>query len=109
MVLFPGTSACAIFFTTARGTCSKCVERFRAVSFDFVIHEQYQGARPTGHFLDRPTRNTQQVVSVLEWGRWTGRVRMPRAVVDAGLACAVLPPVKIARRIALRAEEASCR
>ena len=34
---------------------------------------------------------------------------MPRAVVDAGLACAVLPPVKIARRIALRAEEAMCR
>jgi two-component system chemotaxis response regulator CheB len=34
---------------------------------------------------------------------------MPRAVVDAGLACAVLPPVKIARRIALRAEEALCR
>lgn len=34
---------------------------------------------------------------------------MPRVVVEAGLACAVLPPVKIARRIALRAEEASCR
>ena len=34
---------------------------------------------------------------------------MPRAVVDAGLACAVLPPAKIARRIALRAEEAVCR
>jgi len=34
---------------------------------------------------------------------------MPRAVVEAGLACAVLPPVKIARRIALRVEEASCR
>ena len=34
---------------------------------------------------------------------------MPRAVVDAGLACAVLPPAKIARRIALRAEEALCR
>ncbi|MDQ3144565.1 MAG: chemotaxis-specific protein-glutamate methyltransferase CheB [Pseudomonadota bacterium] len=34
---------------------------------------------------------------------------MPRAVVEAGLACAVLPPVKIARRIALRAEETLCR
>jgi len=34
---------------------------------------------------------------------------MPRAVVEAGLACAVLPPAKIARRIALRAEEALCR
>ena len=34
---------------------------------------------------------------------------MPRVVVEAGLACAVLPPVKIARRIALRAEEALCR
>jgi two-component system, chemotaxis family, protein-glutamate methylesterase/glutaminase len=34
---------------------------------------------------------------------------MPRAVVDAGLACAILPPLKIARRIALRAEEAVCR
>ena len=34
---------------------------------------------------------------------------MPRAVVDAGLACAVLPPVKIARRIAIRAGEAMCR
>jgi two-component system chemotaxis response regulator CheB len=34
---------------------------------------------------------------------------MPRSVVDAGLACAVLPPAKIARRIALRAEEALCR
>jgi len=34
---------------------------------------------------------------------------MPRAVVEAGLACGVLPPVKIARRIARRAEEALCR
>ena len=34
---------------------------------------------------------------------------MPRAVVDAGLACAVLPPDKIAHRIARRAEEALCR
>lgn len=29
---------------------------------------------------------------------------MPRAVADAGLACAVLPPAKIARRVAARAE-----
>ena len=34
---------------------------------------------------------------------------MPRSVVEAGLACAVLPPAKIARRIAIRAEEALCR
>ena len=30
---------------------------------------------------------------------------MPRAVLEAGLACAVLPPEKIARRIASRTEE----
>ena len=34
---------------------------------------------------------------------------MPRAVVDAGLACAVLPPAKIAQRIARRAEDGVCR
>ncbi|MFL6756309.1 MAG: chemotaxis-specific protein-glutamate methyltransferase CheB [Sphingomicrobium sp.] len=34
---------------------------------------------------------------------------MPRAVADAGLACAVLPPDKLARRVASRAEEASCK
>ncbi len=34
---------------------------------------------------------------------------MPRAIVEAGLACAVLPPLKIARRIAIRAEEAVCK
>jgi two-component system chemotaxis response regulator CheB len=34
---------------------------------------------------------------------------MPRAVADAGLACAVLPPDKLARRVAARAEEASCK
>ena len=44
----------------------------------------------------------QDEASSAVWG-------MPRAVVDAGLACAVLPPAKIARRIALRAEEAVCR
>jgi two-component system chemotaxis response regulator CheB len=30
---------------------------------------------------------------------------MPRAILEAGLACAVLPPDKIARRIASRTEE----
>jgi two-component system chemotaxis response regulator CheB len=30
---------------------------------------------------------------------------MPKALLDAGLACAVLPPDKIARRIASRTEE----
>jgi two-component system, chemotaxis family, protein-glutamate methylesterase/glutaminase len=44
----------------------------------------------------------QDEASSAVWG-------MPRAVVDAGLACAVLPPDKIARRIARRAEEALCR
>jgi two-component system chemotaxis response regulator CheB len=44
----------------------------------------------------------QDEASSAVWG-------MPRVVVDAGLACAVLPPAKIARRIALRAEEAMCR
>ena len=44
----------------------------------------------------------QDEASSAVWG-------MPRAVVDAGLACAVLPPAKIARRIAARAEEALCR
>ena len=34
---------------------------------------------------------------------------MPRSVVEAGLACDVLPPAKIARRIALRVEEGVCR
>ncbi|MFL6768983.1 MAG: chemotaxis-specific protein-glutamate methyltransferase CheB [Sphingomicrobium sp.] len=34
---------------------------------------------------------------------------MPRAIADAGLACAVLPPDKLARRVASRAEEASCK
>jgi two-component system chemotaxis response regulator CheB len=34
---------------------------------------------------------------------------MPRAIADAGLACAVLPPDKLARRIAARVEEASCK
>ncbi|MEA3065694.1 MAG: two-component system, chemotaxis family, protein-glutamate methylesterase/glutaminase [Sphingomonadales bacterium] len=34
---------------------------------------------------------------------------MPRAVAEAGLACAVLPPAELAARIALRAEPASCR
>jgi two-component system chemotaxis response regulator CheB len=33
---------------------------------------------------------------------------MPRAVLDAGLACAVLPPEKIARRIASRTEDQPC-
>jgi two-component system chemotaxis response regulator CheB len=32
---------------------------------------------------------------------------MPRAILEAGLACAVLPPDKIARRIASRTEEPS--
>jgi two-component system chemotaxis response regulator CheB len=34
---------------------------------------------------------------------------MPRAVADAGLACAILSPEKLARRVASRAEEGSCK
>jgi two-component system chemotaxis response regulator CheB len=34
---------------------------------------------------------------------------MPRAVAEAGLACAVLPPDKLARRVASRAENGSCK
>lgn len=34
---------------------------------------------------------------------------MPRAVTEAGLACAVLSPEKLARRVASRAEEGSCK
>jgi two-component system chemotaxis response regulator CheB len=40
----------------------------------------------------------QDEMSCAVWG-------MPRAVLEAGLACAVLPPEKIARRIASRTEE----
>jgi two-component system chemotaxis response regulator CheB len=43
----------------------------------------------------------QDEASCAVWG-------MPRAVLDAGLACAVLPPDKIARRIASRTEDQSC-
>ncbi len=41
---------------------------------------------------------TQDEASCAVWG-------MPRAVFEAGLACAILPPDKIARRIASRTEE----
>jgi two-component system chemotaxis response regulator CheB len=34
---------------------------------------------------------------------------MPRAVIDAGLACAVMPPEKIANRVASRTGEQDCR
>ena len=34
---------------------------------------------------------------------------MPRAVTEAGLASAILPPAKLARLIASRVEEASCK
>ena len=44
----------------------------------------------------------QDEASSAVWG-------MPRAVADAGLACAILPPEKLARRIASRVEEASCK
>ena len=44
----------------------------------------------------------QDQASCAVWG-------MPRAVTEAGLACAVLPPDKIARRVAGRAQEVLCR
>jgi len=44
----------------------------------------------------------QDEASCAVWG-------MPRAVLEAGLACAALPPEKIARRIAGRTEEQSCK
>jgi two-component system chemotaxis response regulator CheB len=44
----------------------------------------------------------QDEASSAVWG-------MPRAVADAGLACAVLPPDKLARRVASRVEEALCK
>ena len=44
----------------------------------------------------------QDQASSAVWG-------MPRAVADAGFACAILPPDKLARRVASRAEEASCK
>jgi two-component system chemotaxis response regulator CheB len=44
----------------------------------------------------------QDEASSAVWG-------MPRAVAEAGLACAVLPPAKIARRVAARAEYALCK
>ena len=34
---------------------------------------------------------------------------MPRSIAEAGLACAILPPDKIARRVAGRVQEGSCR
>ena len=44
----------------------------------------------------------QDEASSAVWG-------MPRAVAEAGIACAILPPDKLARRIASRIEEASCK
>ena len=43
----------------------------------------------------------QDEASSAVWG-------MPRSIADAGLACAVLPPAKIARRVAARAEVLAC-
>jgi two-component system chemotaxis response regulator CheB len=45
---------------------------------------------------------SQDEASSAIWG-------MPRAVAEAGLACAVLPPDKLARRIAARIEDAPCK
>jgi len=43
----------------------------------------------------------QDEASCAVWG-------MPRAILEAGLACAMLPPDKLARRIAARAEDRPC-
>jgi two-component system, chemotaxis family, protein-glutamate methylesterase/glutaminase len=34
---------------------------------------------------------------------------MPRAIIEAGLACAVMPPDKIARRVASRTGDVPCK
>jgi len=44
----------------------------------------------------------QDEASSAVWG-------MPRAVAEAGLACAVLPPAKLARRVTARAELSPCK
>lgn len=44
----------------------------------------------------------QDEASSAVWG-------MPRSIAEAGLACGVLPPAKIARRVASRAEVAACK
>jgi two-component system chemotaxis response regulator CheB len=44
----------------------------------------------------------QDEASCAVWG-------MPRAILEAGLACAVLPPDKLARRIAARVEDRPCK
>src|SRR5687767_390446 len=44
----------------------------------------------------------QDEASSAVWG-------MPRAIAEGGLACAILPPDKLARRVASRVEEASCK
>jgi two-component system chemotaxis response regulator CheB len=44
----------------------------------------------------------QDAASCAVWG-------MPRAVLEAGLACAVMPPDKLARRIAARTGDSGCR
>jgi two-component system chemotaxis response regulator CheB len=44
----------------------------------------------------------QDEASSAVWG-------MPRAVAEAGLACGALPPVRLARRIAHRIGELSCK
>ena len=44
----------------------------------------------------------QDEASSAVWG-------MPKSIAEAGLACAVLPPAKIARRVASRAEFAACK
>ena len=44
----------------------------------------------------------QDEASSAVWG-------MPRTIADAGLACAILPPAKLARRVTSRVQEGSCK
>jgi two-component system chemotaxis response regulator CheB len=44
----------------------------------------------------------QDEASSAVWG-------MPRTIAEAGLACAILPPAKLARRVTSRVQEGSCK
>jgi two-component system, chemotaxis family, protein-glutamate methylesterase/glutaminase len=44
----------------------------------------------------------QDEASSAVWG-------MPRTVAEAGLACAILPPAKLARRVTSRVQEGACK
>jgi len=74
--------------------------------FEFVViagkraRQLLAGALPM--LLSPATVMAQDEGSCAVWG-------MPRAVAEAGLACAIMPPAKLARRVTSRVREASCR